>query len=406
MVKAILFAMIVVSTLACGSDGNFNAKNNLPESSTLPTAAPGGKAADATAASAPSQAASVPVVALPVPVTAAAAADASPVTAPALPDSPPITAPALPDVPASVPTTPIVPAPPVPTPPVPTPPVAQTPTPVCPQKNAKILVLDFKSGWWSGDGGDFVDRIVNGLSLDCKGTVAMEYHHFVRSASTAVQGSERSNVINTELVSPATSITTGSPFFSKAFADPTWASYTQIWLLSGSSSDSADVPITDPFFAQILNKINISKASLFIGVGFGSISHANILTQQLSLGTVFSTIQPQGNILNPMRGVSLSSSLSDTQFNSSHPIFGNGVKTIADQLIVGGTPAHGDKIAALAGFSVLATDNLKQASISVGSVLARKAVLEANLPRYYAGWSNLSDDTIQLLKNIVVYLVN
>lgn len=387
MFRAILSAIIALTTLACGSDGNFSAKNNLPESTTLPTAAPDGKAADATAVSSPTQAVPAPAVTLPVPVATSTASDA------------PVRAPAVTDVPPSVPTTPVPPS-------VPTTPVVPRPIPVCPQKNAKILVLDFKSGWWSGDGGDFVDRIVNGLSLDCKGTVAMEYHHFVRSATTAVQGSERSNVINTELVSPATSITTGSPFFSKAFADPTWTSYTQIWLLSGSSSDSADVPITDPFFAQILNKINVSKASLFIGVGFGSISHANILTQQLNLGTVFSTIQPQGNILNPMRGVSLISSLSDTQFNSAHPIFANGVKTVADQLMVGGTPAHGDKIAALPAFSVLATDNLNQASISVGTVLARKVVLEANLPRYYAGWSNLSDDTIQLLKNIVVYLVN
>ena len=383
MFRAILSVIIALTTLACGSDGNFSAKNNLPESTTLPTAAPDGKAADATAVSSPTQAVPAPAVTLPVPVATSTASDA----------------PAVTDVPPSVPTTPVPPS-------VPTTPVVPRPIPVCPQKNAKILVLDFKSGWWSGDGGDFVDRIVNGLSLDCKGTVAMEYHHFVRSATTAVQGSERSNVINTELVSPATSITTGSPFFSKAFADPTWTSYTQIWLLSGSSSDSADVPITDPFFAQILNKINISKASLLIGVGFGSISHANILTQQLNLGTVFSTTQPQGNILDPMRGVSLSSSLSDTQFNSSHPIFANGVKTVADQLMVGGTPAHGDKIAALPGFSVLATDNLKQASLSVGSALGRKTILEANLPRYYAGWSNLSDDTIQLLKNIVVYLVN
>ena len=385
MLRTVLYAIIALTTLACGSDGNFSAKNNLPESTTLPTAAPDGKAADATAVSSSSQSATAPVDAPPVPVDVAATP-----TAPA-----PVNPPTAADAPAAVPTAS-----------VPTTPSVPKPIPVCPQKNAKILVLDFKSGWWSGDGGDFVDRIVNGLSLDCKGTVAMEYHHFVRSASTAVLGSERSNVINTELISPATSITTGSPFFSKAFADPTWTSYTQIWLLSGSSSDSADVPITDPFFDQILNKINISKASLFIGVGFGSISHANILTQQLNLGVVFSTIQPQGNVLNPMRGVSLSSSLSDTQFNSSHPLFGNGVKTIADQLIVGGTPAHGDKIAGLPAFSVLATDNLNQASISVGTVLARKAVFEANLPRYYAGWSNLSDDTIQLLKNIVVYLAN
>ena len=389
MLRAALIAVLTLTTLACGGDANFNTKNNLPESSTSSASLPDNKSADATAPKGPSEATKASISASDVGIPRErgereqnkVASAAAPVEKPSTPaGGTPVSSP---DASAPVVT-----------------------TPVCPQKNAKILVLDFKSGWWSGDGGDFVDRIVNGLYLNCKSTVAMEYHHFVRSVGTAVQGIEHSNVINTELISPATSITTGSPFFSKAFADPTWTSYTQIWLLSGSSSDSTDVPITDPFFAQILNQINISKASLFIGVGFGSISHANILTQQLNLGVVFSTIQAQGNILNPMRGVSLSTTLSATQFNSSHPIFGNGVKTIADQLMVGGTPAHGDKIAALPTFSVLATDNLNQASISVGSVLARKAVLEADLPRYYAGWSNLSDDTTQLLKNIVVYLAN
>ena len=404
MVCRFFVCITLGATLACGSNGQFTTKNtptvaNDSSNSGSPSdRLDNPKSQDSHGVESPSPEAAPDlkvkalvnhqVSTLETPILEAGTLSSPP---PAAPSSvPPPAAPAAPTVPVS-PGNPSAP---------------EVSVPACPPQNANILVLDFQSGWWAGDGGDFVDRIVNGLQLNCHGTVKIEYHHFVKSATTVVQGSEQSRVVNSQLIPPATTISAGSPLFSQAFGDATWSSYTQIWLLSGSSLDGADVPITDPFFANVLSHIANSKASLFIGVGFGSISHANVLTQSLTLGALFKTSQPQGNILNPMGGVKLASSLNANQITSSSSLFGNGVQSIADEVVVNGTPAHGDNIVQMPGFATVATDHLNQNTLAVGSVNGRKVVLDADLPRYYAAWSNLSDDTMQLLRNIVAYLAN
>src|SRR5437899_2801705 len=46
----------------------------------------------------------------------------------------------------------------------------------CPSKAQKILVIDLKSGWWQGDGGDTHEIITKHLSDHC-GNVKLEYRH-------------------------------------------------------------------------------------------------------------------------------------------------------------------------------------------------------------------------------------
>ena len=401
---------LITVVAGCSSNSQFAAKTEQPAQSDTASQA------NATVGSSSDPSVTQPKKpqGIPDPVTSAT----QPIVTPAAPSpvaaSPaPAPTPAVPSVP-SVPAAPSLPAVPSPMPaPAPTP--APAPAPIvtdhgplaaCPPQNAHILSLDFKSGWWSGDGGDFVNRIVNGLYLHCQGTVALEYHHLVKAKTPTVVGNDSSDITNSQLLSPATSISAGQPNFSDAFADPTWNSYTQIWLLSGSSTDGEDVPITDPFFAQVLTHILASKANLFVGVGFGSISHANVLAQQFGLGLAFATRQPQGNVLNPMAGVNLISTISGAQLQSTSPLFSNGIQSLADEVNVAGVLAHGDDITKLTGFTVVATDNLNQNTLAVGTIAGRKVVFDADMPRYYAAWSNESDDTMQLLKNIVVYLAN
>lgn len=281
----------------------------------------------------------------------------------------------------------------------------------CPSKPQSVLILDFKSGWWSGDGGNFVDRITDGLAKACSTKVTLEYHHVilsVKSLASIFFGSKDGNVpfANMQLTAPGDpKLRAGSTQFEQAFADPSFASYTQIWLLSGSSADPADLQVNHPFFQKVVQAIKSSKAHFFLGVGYGSITHAAAVADALQLGASFSTIQAEGNILNPMGNISLTKSLSVGQFDSSEVLL-KGFTSIADSLVVSSVPAHGDAIQDKGGVKIIATDNLKQASLAVSKddSAGLRFVLDGDLPRYYAAWSNQSPETMKLLKNILVYL--
>ncbi|MCX6106860.1 MAG: hypothetical protein NTY08_13625 [Proteobacteria bacterium] len=281
----------------------------------------------------------------------------------------------------------------------------------CPSKPQSVLILDFKSGWWSGDGGNFVDRITDGLAKACSTKVTLEYHHVilsVKSLASIFFGSKDGNVpfANMQLTAPGDpKLRAGSTQFEQAFADPSFATYTQIWLLSGSSADPADLQVNHPFFQKVVQAMKGSQAHFFIGVGYGSITHAVAVAEALQLGASFSTIQAEGNILNPMGNISLNKSLAPGQFDSSQVML-KGFTSIADSLVVSGVPAHGDAIQDKGGVHIIATDNLNQPSLAVskeGSAGPR-FVLDGDLPRYYAAWSNQSPETMKLLQNILVYL--
>ena len=267
----------------------------------------------------------------------------------------------------------------------------------CPPTNLRVLVLDFKSGWWSGDGGDFVDRIIsNGIIAKCGSTVTMEYHHLIIP--------DFGGISNHQLIAPGSPhLVTGNSNFQSAFADPSFASYQEIWLLSGSSADPEDIPIAHPFFQQVLANIKSSTANLFIGVGYGSISHGSALAGSLSLGADFSTLAPEGDILDPMAGVQLISSISSPALVTSNILLKD-ITSLADQVKVGHDTAGGDAIVDKGGIDIIAKDNRQQPTLAV-TKSGRRAVLDADMPRYYASWSmNQSNDTMRLLQNILVYL--
>ena len=283
----------------------------------------------------------------------------------------------------------------------------------CPSKEQKVLIIDLKSGWWSGDGGNFVYRIGDGLTKLCGTSVSLEYHHLILAKQSLIgalvgaqAGAPPPAITNMQLKAPERpTLQPGSTNFEQAFEDPTFASYSQIWILSGSSADPADLQTNHPFFAEITKRVVSSKANIFIGAGYGSITHAAAIAEAKAMGASFSTALPEGNILNPMAKVVLNSSIGPDKFNKEHVLL-KGLTSVADQLTVDGVKAHGDVIQDKGGINVLATDGLGQASIAVGKSEANGArfVLDADLPRYYAGWTNQSPDTVTLLQNIAVYL--
>ncbi|MCX6128419.1 MAG: hypothetical protein NTX25_05060, partial [Proteobacteria bacterium] len=261
--------------------------------------------------------------------------------------------------------------------------------------------LDLKSGWWAGDGGSFVNKIVNsGLALPCQGKVSIEYHHLTGN------GFGENSVNDQYLMAPSSPVLMQQvASFEQIFKDPTWNSYQEIWLLSGSAADHADLPVASPFFQKLVQKISASKASLFIAAGFGSISHASAISTALGIGANFSTPHPEGMILNPMLGVGLINSVSGSLLDTQHILLKGGIQSLADKVRVGPIVTYGDVIVDKGGLEIVAKDNTGAISLAVLKDKSRKVVLDANLPRYYAAWSDdQSPDTMKVLKNILVYL--
>src|SRR6185312_7796052 len=94
----------------------------------------------------------------------------------------------------------------------------------CPKKNQTILILDFKSGWWAGDGGNFFQKITNSLQGTCTQQVTIEYHHIVTDGGGGGLFFPNLNGIqNTMLVVPGGTPTDGSSDFNSAFRDSTFA---------------------------------------------------------------------------------------------------------------------------------------------------------------------------------------
>lgn len=278
----------------------------------------------------------------------------------------------------------------------------------CPTKNQSILILDFKSGWWAGDGGNFFQKMVGSLQSACNQKVKIEYHHIINSGSGGGQFFPQLNGIqNTMLVVPGGATTNAGTGFGTAFLDATFASYTQIWVLSGSSADPLDLSLSDPFFLQVVQHAQASKAAFFIGAGYGSISHGNAVATALNVPAQFSTQQVEGDILDPTAGVAVASLMGGALLKH-HILFTNGANNLPDDMIVGGKSAHGDAIGATGSVTVIATDNHGQASIAVPdpAAVGRKTVLDADMPRYYAIWQNLSPNALQFLRNVIVYLSN
>ncbi len=332
----------------------------------------------------------------------------------------------------------------------------------CPQEAQSILVVDLKSGWWSGDGGEIFKAILGKLvNPKCtKAGIDVEYHHVVAGSpvldfatcgetnlpaldpgiSCAVDAatsrclcSKADTFVDTRIVYPAKETTNSEatfgpsafndflkPYGKTLFLQDDFSKYTQIWLLSGSVADSVDLPIAHAFFVELISRISKSSSPLFIGAGYGSISHANALTKALALGSMFTTIKDGSQIvfLQEMNGkkntISISTKIAIPEAAKSNSLF-MGVAEIADTMIyhqvideVGDAVAVKDIVIegdSLAGGTILIQDTGTPVRNSIGTALIgkRKIVLDAGMQRFYA-ISLAHAGTSTYLQNIAYYL--
>lgn len=109
-----------------------------------------------------------------------------------------------------------------------------------------ILILDFKSGWWAGDGGDmYTAKIQAELQSACPGkTSTVEYYHILKENAPA-------------------------RFYAKDDFP-----YTQVWIFSGTLEYKYDIPLDHPGLIEVASKIREKKPNLLFSAGFGCVDQA------------------------------------------------------------------------------------------------------------------------------------
>lgn len=253
--------------------------------------------------------------------------------------------------------------------------------------NEQILIIDLKSGWWAGDGGQTFQTFMRDEieKRSCEGgVVSVEYHHILKGSK--------------ELKS-------GAKFYEKDFK-----TYTQVWLLSGSLEDDLDIRLEEANFQDLIAQIKSTKPRLFIGAGFGSSDHANELSQKVLWGQdLFKVEIKHGDILTvTSNNVTVQSYVTPLATGN---LFSGLTGPIVDQVKVGGFMSGGDTIAGadeiikLSGVTALANcvtvDNKRTVPcVGVASYGGFNMVLDSGLPRFY-GIQTGHEPTKQYFRNIV-----
>jgi hypothetical protein len=221
--------------------------------------------------------------------------------------------------------------------------------------NQMILVIDLKSGWWGGDGGNTFASIMHRFEDACTAalTVSTEYHHIII-------GSDRTKFYDLDSL----------------------AQYTQVWILSGSLADRYDLRLNDPRFVSFVNELKTTRTNIFIGGGYGSIDHANAITAALLGGKAFMTTQPEGIILEPEKGIEVRSWL---DVGTKGGLF-TGIQQLADTVLIEGHKlARSDTLnTELASVAMDAACDAGQPCIGHVYTAERRIILDAGVQRFYS----------------------
>jgi len=280
----------------------------------------------------------------------------------------------------------------------------------CAETLQAILVLDFRSGWWTGGGGgEFVNTALSAMVEPCD-DIRVEYHHFevdFRVKCVADSGNEPSCQKLTQAISQAT-----QQQILGWFDRPSWNDYTQVWILSGSLQDAADVSVTGSLFSHFLGETRGSCIPALIGAGDGFIDHGNSVTAELGLGNVLTTELYEPGFFSVISGlppafVGVTSHMQAGTQLGDHLLF-DGVDSVVDTVTNGDDNAHGDSISAnVDEHEIIAHDTAGRPAIAVGQITLsgddeRPYIIDSGFQRYYAVGTDAG--TRQFLQNMVLYL--
>lgn len=280
--------------------------------------------------------------------------------------------------------------------------------PNCPENLQNILIIDLKSGWWKGDGGQFGEILIKDLEQACS-TLKFEYRHstygtggyggFGGFGSGGFGGFGSFNNSDFNDMNQLDPSADGPNKFPKHDFDH----YQQIWLLSGGEADSVDLRIESTEFKRYLKGMVESKANLFIGTGFGNVYHANALTNGLGLGQIFET-DKVANIFPHWTKSGVKDNTRIDVTNNEHPLL-EGISSIADDMHVGGHDVEADTILDNPNGDVQSI--VKKSELTVLAEInkeERKFVLDSGMHRFYNIFPKDDMDTKKLLMNILVRL--
>lgn len=306
--------------------------------------------------------------------------------------------------------------------------------------NGNILILDFKSGWFAGDGGTFFS---DSIAPNCPGEAALsiDYIHI----TTELVESNRNPLTQQQYVLPCLGQAVTRDWFvfdpktEGPAAECTLGSleaYGQVWILSGDEGDELDVPVSSALFQSVLQRLQERSAKgpmgLFLGAGLSNITHANTIARS-TLGypgglfarntEVSQALFPSPDfVLNynaaPLMGVA-AADLGAGQFSQAFYPFA-GVESIYDYgdfnaqtnlaILLGQLPPEvspiytenpkclGDAIVQ-SGLTVVARDACNKAIMAHGKSGNIKVFAEGNLARFYG-----LKDPLEHLSRLAHYL--
>ena len=164
----------------------------------------------------------------------------------------------------------------------------------CVGKPQRLLIIDMKSGWWSGDGGEFHNQLLPRIVRDCA-QIEIEYYflQYLDPAQTpglpSIPGlpSLTGPVGFVSFYPPKPGVDNDSLLTLANFPSRPWHEYHQVWLMSGGDHDPTDWPTSDPAFQNLLAKFRTPATpsqpapSLFVSAGIGHHDHANQVLRAL-----------------------------------------------------------------------------------------------------------------------------
>jgi hypothetical protein len=285
----------------------------------------------------------------------------------------------------------------------------------CVSKPQRLLIIDMKSGWWSGDGDWFHSQLLPRVVKDCK-QIEIEYYflqYLDPSTGPVIPGFPLGTVGFLSFYPQKPGVSNDTLMSPENFPSRPWNEYQQVWLLSGGDHDPTDVPTESQFFQNLLAKFRTPAAtpaqsvpSLFLATGLGHRDHANHVLRALELPEMFQThvtdlITPHLN--DPADIVVFSRAKVGDQL-TAHAVF-EGITSIADRVDISGTEADTDFLPlANHPFTLVGKNRLGEPSIAVRETETRRFVLDAGMPRFYSMVHPTENDTYRYIQNTIKWL--
>lgn len=283
------------------------------------------------------------------------------------------------------------------------------------QQEYNVLIADFKSGWFAGDGGNFFNEVLNGV---CGERVKISYIHFTKENTVSNLGaSALAKIVDCEIRHTGPFGLGDEVRVCTEFHD--LSKFDALWLLSGDEADDEDVELDSSLFRSLLVRAKAlldakPKSAYFFGAGLGNIQHANLLAQQLFPGIAGNSGDADKGLFAPTggeRGTLPSSNYPKFfahkplkpgegrgTFSASAPVFrgfsSGSLSQPKESLFDYTTEAKvykalsyeqecfTDRIVATGG-TVIATDHCDQPAVATFAVGSHMVMAEGNVARFY-----------------------